>query len=114
MSDADYIKKLEKTIESLQEVVSGKEAEIYLLKNISTTKIVKKLFDSTDRKLRKEISMKSFYPDVIFKFTINQDDISDVFSYYDQEVANKILDELIILATRQTIAENLDKLRKTI
>mgnify|MGYP001156106664 CR=1 FL=1 len=106
MSDLEYIKNLEKNIELMQKMIDGRDSEIEFLKGNKT--LSRKLVEKMERKSDTLMSfdLKEKY---VFKFSLDQNDIQDVFSYHDEAAAQQILDEMIIEATRKTLAEGFER-----
>lgn len=109
MSDKDYIKELEERLAIMDKIVEGKDNEISLLKkNYSPQKLIQ---EKLERKCSAAIDVNELRQKIHFKFSINQDDLQDILSFYNDDDAIKILKETINNATMTTIAEyfNSDK-----
>jgi ABC-type uncharacterized transport system ATPase subunit len=109
MSDKDYIKELEERLVMMDKIVEGKDNEINLLKKNYSPQ--KRIQEKLERKCTSMLDVNELRQKIHFKFSINQEDLQDIMSFYDDDTALAILKETINNATMVTIAEyfNSDK-----
>lgn len=65
----------------------------------------KRIQEKLERKCSSAIDVNEFRQKIHFKFSINQEDLQDILSFYTDADAIKILKETINNATMITIAE---------
>lgn len=98
-----YIKSLEERIKLMESIIEYKDKEILKAKKgqYTTKPYIDSIKKSTDTLVFNH-SLKTTYA---FKFSLCAEDIQDIFSMCEGEEAIKLLEEMIVSATKNELCE---------
>lgn len=98
-----YIKSLEERIKLMESIIEYKDKEILKANKGQYTE--KSYIDSIKKSRAMFVDSNSFKTTYTFKFSLYAEDIQDIFSMYDGDEAVKLLEEMIINATKDELCE---------